>query len=134
MRVSWKSPSWVLGVHAATTTRFNPFSRITAIILSWVSCEQVKRFSSTYTTLGSVFAKSATSGTLTTPPMLIPQLQTKTPILEGSLLMSRSSIIVTACVSVLRAGANCSVAAHAAALASMTDWGISFGPVKAPQA
>jgi hypothetical protein len=36
-------------------------------------------------------------------------------------------------VSVLRASARISPAADAAALASTTDWGMSFGPWKAPQ-
>jgi len=35
---------------------------------------------------------------------------------------------------VFRTGASFSVAAQAAALASITDWGISLGPVKTPQA
>ena len=37
-------------------------------------------------------------------------------------------------VRVCRADAICSVAAAAAELASMTEWGISLGPVSTPQA
>ena len=49
---------------------------------SWVSVEQVKRLFSTATTLGRLRAYSATSLTSTTPAMLMPQEQTKTPMAD----------------------------------------------------
>ena len=81
LRVSMKRGSWVLGVQAATTTRFSPWRWISSLILPWLSWEQANSISSARTTFGRPSAYSLTSGTLTTPPMLMPQLQTNTPIL-----------------------------------------------------
>lgn len=50
MIVSWNRGSCVLGVQAATTTRFSPFSRITSAMWSWVSWEQENMFSAAYST------------------------------------------------------------------------------------
>ena len=47
IRVSRNRGSWVMGVQAATTTRLRLCSSMTFDILTWVSWEQVKRFSST---------------------------------------------------------------------------------------
>ena len=82
--VSRNSGSWVLGVQAATTTRLSCCSLMILVRFTWVSWEQVKRLSSTCTTLGRVRAYSRSSGTLMMPPMLMPQLQTKTPMRGGS--------------------------------------------------
>ena len=73
LMVFWNSGSCVLGVQLATTTLFRLCSFTICLIFSCVSCEQVYRFSSAYTTFGRDLAYSATDGTLTTPPMLIPQ-------------------------------------------------------------
>ena len=66
--------------------------------------------------------------------MLIPQWQTKTPIRGDSPRMSTSCTNSLETVSVPRAGARITPAAAAAPLASTTDWGMSWGPRKAPQA
>ena len=134
IRVSWNRGSWVRGEQAATTMRFRLFSRMTSAILSWVSWEQVNMFSATNSTKGRFRANSATSGTRTTPPMFMPQLQTKTPMRGGSPEMSRAGISFFSRTSVSRAGASLDEAALAAALASITDAGMSLGPVKTPQA
>ena len=54
--VSRNSGSWVMGVQAATTTRLSCCSLMTLVMFTWVSWEQVKRFSSVKTTLGNVLA------------------------------------------------------------------------------
>ncbi len=68
------------------------------------------------------------------PPILVPQLQTKTPILAPSPETSNSSGISLVLVSVPRAALKSMPAAQAAALASPTEKGISLGPVNAPLA
>ena len=60
--------------------------------------------------------------------MFIPQWQTKTPILGGSQEMSLSSGKTFSFTKVFRTGANPDAAALAAADASITEQGISFGP------
>ena len=59
-------------------------------ISSWESVEQVNIYSEEYSTYGRPPAYSATAGTSTTLPILMPQWQTKTPIRGGSPDMSRS--------------------------------------------
>ena len=66
--------------------------------------------------------------------MFIPQLQTKTPIRGSSVVTSISSGSSTDFVSVLRAPARFLPDRQAAALASMTELGISLGPWNTPQA
>ncbi len=133
-RVSWKRSSWVRGEQAATTTRFKFLSRMISAIRIWVSWEQVKRFSSTWTTEESPRAYSTTSPTRITPPMLLPQLQTNTPIRgcwpRTSVSVGRGVCRARECLT----GASLRVAAQAEAEASTTDWGMSLGPAKAPQA
>ena len=85
------------------------------------------------TTLGSVLTYSTTSGTFTTPPMLMPQWHTKTPILGPVPRRSASAGSVLSVTSVSRAGARIPPAQAAAPLASMTVSGMSLGPAKAPQ-
>src|ERR1019366_10541784 len=89
-RVFRNRGSWVRGVQEATTTRFRWCSLILSLIASWVSLEHVERLFSTYTTLGSVLEYSTTEGTLTTPAMLVPQWQTKTPTRGSSPFTSLS--------------------------------------------
>src|SRR5512136_1320715 len=72
--------SWSLGEHEATTTLSMPFSRIAFMISSWPRSEQVYLFSFATTTPGSFEASSLTLPQSTTPAMLLPQWQTKTPI------------------------------------------------------
>jgi hypothetical protein len=68
------------------------------------------------------------------PPMLMPQLQTKTPttwFLIGYVQFRWQLPLVR--VSAQRASASMLPAAAAEAEASMTEWGISLGSWKAPQ-
>ncbi len=129
-----KMPSWVLGEQAATTTRLRRCSAIVCFISSWESWLQVKRFWPANTTCGSVRACSTTAFTSTTPAMLTPQLQTKTPMRGSSAPTSTSAGVSTCRVRVLRPAAKSRPARLAAALASATDPGMSFGPWNTPQA
>src|SRR5512136_7855 len=130
--VFWNSGSWVLGVQLATTTLLSLSSLIFSLIFSCVSWEHVYRFCSAYTTLGSVLAYSATSGTFTTPPMLTPQWHTNTPILgscPSTLISFGYSFFV---VSVFLAAEMTEPALAAAPEASATVIGMSFGDENAP--
>ena len=131
--VSWKSTSWVRGVQAATTIRFNLCSLMTWVIFSCVSWEQLKRFSSAKATPARVLAYSTTFETSRKPAILVPQQHTNTPILGGSPLTSISCGISLVFVKVPLDSASVLAAAAAEALDSMTDWGISLGPSKVPQ-
>ena len=84
--------------------------------------------------VGKALGESTMAGTSATPPMLRPQLQTKTPTRGGSPATSCSGGKSFFFIRVPRAAARGLVAAAAAALPSITDWGMSLGPVKAPQA
>src|SRR5512136_1378215 len=75
-----KVNSWSLGEHEATTTLLTPFSFIDFLISSWPRSEQAYLRSLETTTPGSFEMASATFSQFTTPPMLVPQWQTKTPI------------------------------------------------------
>src|SRR5210317_2608428 len=130
--VSWKRGSWVRGEQAATTTRLRLFSSMASRIFSWVSWEQVNRLSEIYTTLGSDLAYSATAGTSATPPIFMPQLQTKTPTRGSSPATERSAGSSFTVVMVLRASTRGVAAAAAAALASITEMGMSLQSRKAP--
>ena len=78
-------------------------------------------------------AYSTTSGTLTTPPMLIPQWQTKTPMRGASSATSRSGgYDRLAAFRLPRASASSAEARAAAQLASITVSGMSFGSANAP--
>src|SRR4030042_668362 len=76
-----KVGSCSLGEHDATTTRWTPFSLMALMISSWPRSEQVYLFSLATTTPGSFSASPLTLPQSTTPAMLLPQWQTKTPIL-----------------------------------------------------
>ena len=132
--VSMKMGSWVLGLQEATTTRFRLCSAMRAFICSCTSWEQTNRPSSACATPGRLLAYSVTAGTSTTPAMFMPQSQTKTPTRGCSALTSRWSGRVTLRVTLSRAGAREAPAAPAAALASVTELGMSLGPWKMPQA
>ena len=93
--------------------------------MSW---EQVYRFSSAKTTLPSEAAYSLTPGTLTTPAILLPQRQTKTPIRGSSRRTSLGSGYSLRVTIVPRASARMPEAAAAAPLAWATVSGMSFGP------
>ncbi|OPY26235.1 MAG: hypothetical protein A4E31_01555 [Methanomassiliicoccales archaeon PtaU1.Bin030] len=82
--VLWNRGSWVRGVQDATTTLLSFSLWMSSLIFCWESAEQEYLFSSANTTLGRVRAYSTTLGTSTVPLMLIPQSQTKTPILGSS--------------------------------------------------
>ena len=86
-----------------------------------------------YSTLGMVWAYSTTAGTSATPPILRPQWQTNTPTRGGSWETSRSGGKTFSRTRVSRASARRREAAAAAALASITVWGMSLGPLKKPQ-
>src|SRR3989337_587684 len=79
MQTPRKVGSWVLGEQAATTTRLMFWAFIASTISAWVLPAQEKRWLWVYTTLGRVRAYSTTAGTSTTPAMLLPQWQMKTP-------------------------------------------------------
>ena len=105
-----------------------------SFILSCASWEQVKRFWVAKVTLGKLLAYSSTSPTFTTLEMFIPQLQTKTPIRVCCPATSISSGFSTLRVRELRASAKQEPAAQAAALASITELGMSLGSWNTPQA
>ena len=65
--------------------------------------------------------------------ILMPQLQTNTPIRGASWDRSRSANTGFFLARENRAAESNSLAAEAAAEASITDWGMSLGPWKAPQ-
>src|SRR5512137_2918641 len=75
-----KVGSWSLGEQDATTTLSTPFSLTALMISSWPRSEQVYLFSFATTTPDSFEASSLTLPQSTTPAMLLPQWQTKTPI------------------------------------------------------
>ena len=134
INVSRNRGSWVMGVQAATTTRLRLCSSMIRVMLTWVSWEQVNRLSSTYATLGSVLEYSDSAGTSTMPPMLMPQLQTNTPMRgASSALMSLGVGACRVLVSVQRTSPKEALTAPAAADACMTDSGMSLGPCMAPQ-
>jgi hypothetical protein len=126
--VSLNNGSWVLGVQEATTTRLRSCSFIYSFIFSWVSWEQVNRFVSATTTLGRVSAYALTFGTSTTPPMLMPQWQTNTPMRGASPTISFSTGYSFFLTRLFLTGARRPMAVLAAALASITVPGISLGP------
>ena len=97
--------------------------------MSW---EHVYRPSSTWMTPGSVQAYSATAGTSTTAPMLTPQWQTKTPIRGACPSTGISGTSWRDATIVPRAAPSSPLAQAAAADASATVSGMSFGPAKAP--
>ena len=101
-------------------------------ILPWVSVEQVNRFWSATVTPGRVATYSVRAGTLMTPPMLMPQLQTKTPTRGSWPSTSRSGGSSLTFSSVPRAEASSSPAAAAAAEASITDVGNILGTLEGP--
>src|SRR4030042_1636922 len=131
--VSWKVGSWVRGVQEATTTRFRLCSLMRSLIIPWASWEQAKRLFSTCSTKGRVLAYSRTASTSTTLAILMPQWQTKTPTRGTSWETSRSAKTGFFLARESRAADGSSLAAEAAAEASITDWGMSLGPWKAPQ-
>ena len=84
--------------------------------------------------MGSVLEYADSAGTSTMPPMLMPQLQTNTPMRGAS--SGWMSLGVTACrvlVSVERTSPKLALTAPAVADACMTDSGTSLGPCMAPQ-
>ena len=131
LHVVWKSGSCVLGVHDATTIRFKSCSLIISFSISWASLAHIYRLSAANTTFGSVFAYSATAGTSTTPPMLMPQWHTKTPTL-GVSPISLSSGYVTSLTIVPRTEVSMACAIAAAPDACATEVGISFGSCNVP--
>src|SRR5512136_732685 len=76
-----KVGSWSLGEHEATTTLSMPFSLTALMISAWPRSEHVYLFSFAATTPGSFEASSLTLPQSTTPAILLPQWQTKTPTL-----------------------------------------------------
>jgi len=83
--------SCILGLQAATTTRFKWCSFMAFLISSCPGSAHVYRFSFTKTTSGIVLAYSTTCLTSTTLAMFWPQWQTKTPIRAGSACLAVSA-------------------------------------------
>ena len=130
--VSRNNGSCVLGVHAATTTRFSPFSRIVSEMAWAVLVAQANRLSSAWTTLPSVREYSTTEGTSTVRLILAPQRHTKTPTLASSFVTSFSAGYTLSRLSLPRRDLSSWADRAAAALAVTTDSGMSRGPWKAP--
>src|ERR1039457_1136299 len=124
--------SCVRGEQDATITRFRSWSRICCLIRSWVSFAQVYTLFSAYTTLSSVLTYSTTLGTSTTPAMLLPQWQTKTPIRGGCPLTSISGGYSLTVIREPLASLRSASTLAAAADACITVSGMSLGSVKGP--
>ncbi len=99
---------------------------------SWLSFEHVYRLFSAYTTFSRVLAYSTTLGTSTTPAMLLPQWQTKTPMRGGCPLTSVSGGYSLAAINEPRASFSNASTLAAAADACITVSGMSLGSVKGP--
>ena len=130
IRTFRKIPSCVLGEQAATTTRLIPFERIASSISRWVLPAQENIWFCAQTTSGSVLANCTTRGTSTTPAMLEPQWQTKTPTRGVSIPASGSTCGSSWKVRWERWAS----ASEAAAPASATLSGMSLGPLAQPAA
>ena len=72
------------GEQAATTTRSSFFSLMAVWMAAWPGSEHVYMGCSACTTSLRVSARSASAATSTVPAMLLPQWQTKTPILMAA--------------------------------------------------
>src|SRR5271157_938333 len=129
--VFWNRGSCVRGVQAATTSLLSLCCSIAALIAFCESCAHENISSPANLTPGSDVAYFTTDGTSTTEAMLMPQRHTYTPILGGS---PRRSFCagMSAFISFTERPPIAEAAAEAAPLASITDSGMSLGPLTLP--
>ncbi len=79
-----KVTSCMCGEQADTTTRSSFFSMMAFWMAAWPGSAQVYMMFSAWTTSLRVSARLAMAATSTVPAMLLPQWQTKTPILMAA--------------------------------------------------